>query len=620
MPGDSLRVAVIGDSAMWGQGLRSQDKFAVLAARRIAAASGRTLVVAISSARSGAKLVATDDRNRRRTVQLPSGTTRRVPSGDHYAFYDTFPAFFTTDAQALDFFAGRDESMADAIRPEVPSTFPTIEYQVARAGGRTAAAVDLVLIDGSVNDVGLRNVLDPEDGPSLDDIARAVRTFAFDRMKEVLGAARTTFPNAVMAVTGYYAPFSARTDLDRLYSLLKYMSDRPGWQKAFNDFINSPFSWLTPSVKLLDELLGLGVDPDDIARRAIRRAEFAHGQALYWLRRAVADLYESRDRGPGIFFVPSGFRPENSLFAGGTPFLHEGYRPPGDGSHVVRDALLGERVAAIPRGGQLTDLRQGRDLAGLLRFGPALPRDTREATVERLSRLRAGLDGPRSLRRQLALIVRQSGTKSASADTAVDLFDTEIARIETAVIASFLHPNEAGALRYVDRIVVRHARHQELRLRESLRGMGGPGVGTHEVRARRALLRYGLDAGAGLRAPLQHTVVDVLGVELEGDAEFGRPPFGPVPVPLSDVPLFLRVSAGHRYRLTGPFDGLSVADTYGDLRLGDISAIALEADDFFGVVRLRRFTLLVNGRRVFSSSKQSELGSMAFPYPVTAPA
>lgn len=40
---DSLNVWVVGDSTMWGQGLRHEDKFAVIAAREIATDRGQTV-------------------------------------------------------------------------------------------------------------------------------------------------------------------------------------------------------------------------------------------------------------------------------------------------------------------------------------------------------------------------------------------------------------------------------------------------------------------------------------------------------------------------------------------------------------------------------------------------
>src|SRR6266498_481408 len=98
---DQLRVRVVGDSVMWGQGLRHNDKFAVIALRRVAEMRGQEVVFEGSSeeftARSGAKILASENLEAGEPaimVGLPSGTTRAVPLGDRTDFYDRYPALF----------------------------------------------------------------------------------------------------------------------------------------------------------------------------------------------------------------------------------------------------------------------------------------------------------------------------------------------------------------------------------------------------------------------------------------------------------------------------------------------------------------------------------------------
>jgi hypothetical protein len=129
---------------------------------------------------------------------------------------------------------------------------------------------------------------------------------------------------------------------------------------------------------------------------------------------------------------------------------------------------------------------------------------------------------------------------------------------------------------------------------------------------RTTLRRYGLRPETGLRAALQNMVVDVLAVELE--AEQTVP--GPITIPLSAVPMFLRVAADRRYRIDGPVNGLGVVDTYGDLHLGDIDRLVLETDGP-AIFRLRSFRLSVNGTTVFAAAKAAPLGTVTFGYPMT---
>jgi hypothetical protein len=309
--------------------------------------------------------------------------------------------------------------------------------------------------------------------------------------------------------------------------------------------------------------------------------------------------------GPGIFFVHPGFRPENSLFADGTPFLHEGYRAPGDGRHEVRDVALDARTAEIPRIGRLSELRRAVQLTNLV--GVDLRDHTRERVLRELSGIRDSLDGPTSMLARLTTVIEDgAGRSQTDVRNAVSALNREIGRIEVSVIASFLHPNEAGARRYADRIVARHARHRETSLRGDLARIGG-----EPMSVRATLRRYGLRPEAGLRAALRHMTVDVLAVEIEADPLVP----GPIPFPLGVVPMFLRVAADRRYRIDGPVNGLGVVDTYGDLHLGDIDRLVLEADGPT-VFRLRSFGLSINGTSVFASTEAAPLKAVAFGYPL----
>ena len=601
-----IRVAVLGDSAMWGQGLRHADKFAVLAAHRIAEAQAAVPVIAPFTARSGAKLLAGQKRGEVATLTLPSGAKWSEWQGDRTDFYDLFPALFQSDEQAIAFFNGADEEVARDVYGEVPLVFPTISYQIARESDALGASVDLLIIDGSVNDIGLQEVLDPQSGPSLSNIDRAIERFAYRRAKDVLSAARAKFPNAVIAVTGYYSPFTEETSRNRLEALLKYLSGRAGWLLWFNDFLTSGFSRLVLPLALLSALFG--EDVGELADQAVERSRFAHTRGLFWLRKAVAELYES-DRGPGIFFVHPGFRPENGLFAAGTAFLHEGYRLPGEGGAEVGDIALNVRRAHIPRGDRLADLR-----AALLTLSPARrppQRHELEAMARELDALRTALDGPASLRARLAELIAdlRDPLRPVADERRIRLarqaIEAEVGRIEVTTIASFLHPNEAGARRYADRIVARHARNRELRVRRDLTRLVPASHG--ELSVRRALRRYHLKAEAGLKAALQHAVVDVIGVEADLYSMVHPGLIGGV---------FLRLGDDRRIPLEHTYGSeMTVIDTFGELHLGDIESLGLEAGGGADRVQLRSFRLLLNGVPVFETTQRVALGSVRFGYP-----
>src|SRR6266496_4123911 len=99
----TLRVAVIGDSAMWGQGLKPEHQFARIAAQRIADDLGEQLEILLGAgdepgrgyARSGAK-IGSDVTPDQKPVLLPGGHTFAVLAGDRANFALTFREYFLT--------------------------------------------------------------------------------------------------------------------------------------------------------------------------------------------------------------------------------------------------------------------------------------------------------------------------------------------------------------------------------------------------------------------------------------------------------------------------------------------------------------------------------------------
>ena len=402
-----LRVAVLGDSAVWGQGLPRDAKFAIVAAREIAERDAREgVVIEPFSARSGAKIVADEDDGAVR-VGLPSGAVVTVTPGDRVDFYDVYPSLFSTDEEAGDFLAGTNEEPAFELFADIPASFPTVTYQLQRVTDAVGRDIELVIIDGSINDIDIAEGA----RPGVFESRRARRAHPQVRLRRVLAAARSArdkFPGAVIVATGYFSPFSVDSDRDELEALAKYLSRQPGWLLAANDVLTSSWGSI-----LLFPLSLLGEDVGAAVEKVIRRSEFAHRRGLFWLRRAVADLNETAMARPGLIFAHPGFRPDNSAFASGTAFLHEGYKPPGADDHEVRDAVLDQRLQAIPRrsspGGPAPRSRPS-DRAGRRR--------RRHLDIERalraLADLRSALDGPRSVRARLNAVVTAAGAPRAA--------------------------------------------------------------------------------------------------------------------------------------------------------------------------------------------------------------
>ena len=159
-----LNMLVLGDSIMWGQGLRKEDKFWFRVKRWLQDKTGRDVKEKIE-AHSGAMVETTPG------LEIP---------------------FTSTDG-------------------EVNLITPTVNEQIdaARTYYGDTSQVDLVLVDGCVNDVDVRNLLDASTSlPSLD---QSIREKCGGRMQSLLQRITREFPNAHVLVTSYYRIISSQS-------------------------------------------------------------------------------------------------------------------------------------------------------------------------------------------------------------------------------------------------------------------------------------------------------------------------------------------------------------------------------------------------------------------------
>jgi len=165
---DTYHMLVIGDSVSWGQGMQEHEKFYSLVAASIQANHGNIKQYTTVLAHSGAT-IGKDD-------------TTTVPPVDG----------------------------------EVPTSYPTILQQCELFDGRKDR-VDLVLLDGGLNDVNVRTVMNPFDPTDLDELFET----HFNRsMYALLDQVASQYRNAKIIVTGYYAPISRKSNLAAVEAML----------------------------------------------------------------------------------------------------------------------------------------------------------------------------------------------------------------------------------------------------------------------------------------------------------------------------------------------------------------------------------------------------------------
>jgi beta-glucosidase/6-phospho-beta-glucosidase/beta-galactosidase/lysophospholipase L1-like esterase len=166
---DTFRMVVVGDSVAWGQGLQEHEKYDTLVESALAAKQANIGVYKTMLAHSGA------------TIGVGDATT--LP----------------------------------AIDGEVPTSYPTIAQQVD-AFTDAPETVDLVLVNGGLNDVNVRTVLNPLTKPS--DLVALIDERCRNDMTTLLSAIAQKFENATIVVTGYYPMVTAASDTGLLEPLL----------------------------------------------------------------------------------------------------------------------------------------------------------------------------------------------------------------------------------------------------------------------------------------------------------------------------------------------------------------------------------------------------------------
>jgi lysophospholipase L1-like esterase len=234
----NCRMLCLGDSIIWGQGLLPVEKFDTLVRQAL-------------------------------LPQYPGGVT--LESVAHSGAV-----------------IGANGATGSAQPGEVPASRLSI---IEQCDGYTNSpdTVDLILVNGGINDVGVATILNPFALiPSLD--TRTSRA-CHDGMSVLLQRLSTKFskPTCKILVTGYYP-------------ILSSMSDPLGVTKLL-----SLFGIAVPSF----------VDADvDFINPVLERCERFFNDSTQQLQQAVADTGDSR-----IAFVPSGFTDANSVFVPGTSLL-----------------------------------------------------------------------------------------------------------------------------------------------------------------------------------------------------------------------------------------------------------------------------------------------------------
>ncbi|HSI87662.1 MAG TPA: twin-arginine translocation signal domain-containing protein [Pyrinomonadaceae bacterium] len=241
---ERFEMLVIGDSLIWGQGLREEEK------------SYRILHQYLESEilRKPINL----------QVLAHSGAALKLTREEH---------------QAL----SRTEIDRTSFHPEINISFPTVMDQLDAAVKHygNVDSVDLVLLSGGVPDIGVINILDPFSSP--DALRNKIRYEVGVRLREVIDRTARSFPRAAIGVVGYYPIITEFTPMRTIINDVLEVFNWPGWTKPLlNNQVNRV--WLRR-----------------YRRRMIDRSEIWMNESTAILRDAVESV--NRYTGDRIVFV-----------------------------------------------------------------------------------------------------------------------------------------------------------------------------------------------------------------------------------------------------------------------------------------------------------------------------
>jgi lysophospholipase L1-like esterase len=240
-----LNMLVLGDSILWGQGLREQQKSWFRVKCWLQNTTGRIVDVVVK-AHSGA------------LVERSPGQTQ-----DYY-------------------------SQNGEVNLPLPSINEEVDEAVRHYGN--AAKVDLVLVEGCINDVDVRNLLNASVSRNL--IRERAAESCGPAMARLLRRITVAFPNAHVIVPGYYRIISPETEDNAFIRLLvKKLAGQPGDGHRLSDkemrqhlIVNSEEFYSVSSTSLREAIKQVNSELE--ARASKQRVLFADIQ--FWPEHAFS--------------------------------------------------------------------------------------------------------------------------------------------------------------------------------------------------------------------------------------------------------------------------------------------------------------------------------------------
>lgn len=268
--GNLINMLVVGDSILWGQGLKEENKISFRVQEWLCKQTARPVKV-WREAHSGAVL-RTDE------TKQPDFSKRARE------LYESARLTKLT----------KESNLSEELDGEVNVSEPTIPEQLAHASKHfQGRQVDFVLMDGCGNDFAFQNFIDPH--MTKDQIEKRAQEVCYERMTPVLEDAAERFPNARIVLTGYYPIITEKSAKN---AFLRFIL---GWV-----FPVEKHKWLFPNAKkqLFQKLIVVSKQWTESSNTALRRS-VAEANLKANNRIAFAQINHKPDKGFGS--VGSGF-------------------------------------------------------------------------------------------------------------------------------------------------------------------------------------------------------------------------------------------------------------------------------------------------------------------------
>ncbi|MDQ3181658.1 MAG: GDSL-type esterase/lipase family protein, partial [Acidobacteriota bacterium] len=162
-----LEMLTLGDSVVWGQGLKPENKFSHLVCEWLGKRTDRQ-VHFHNEAHSGATIYPETDNG----------------AAFHGEINVSSPSIFQQIKNSSEYYKNRNDSDGGKLAPET---------------------VDLILIDGGINDTHATNIL----FSTQQKISGKAKEYCYEGMSKLLSQTVKTYPNARIVVTGYFPLVSA---------------------------------------------------------------------------------------------------------------------------------------------------------------------------------------------------------------------------------------------------------------------------------------------------------------------------------------------------------------------------------------------------------------------------